>query len=60
MTGSAESLGKSRLGWDSAVLQFKQPIATVAVEMMVVFLAGDFIARRVTRDFHSCKPSLFD
>jgi len=60
MTGSAESLGKSRLGWDSAVLQFKQPVATVAIEMMVMFLAGNFIARRVARDFHSLKPSLLN
>lgn len=53
-----KSLGKLRFGLHGALCQFKQSLTTVTAKMMVVFLPGDFIARRVAWDFHAVKPSL--
>ncbi len=53
----AETMGHETLQIGEAAVDFEHPVAGAAAEMVVVALASDFIALRLTRQFHRRQPA---
>jgi hypothetical protein len=57
MAGCTKAFGQRRHGFGYASFQFVEPSTGIALKVMVVFFAGDFVAGAVAWQFHWLKPS---
>ena len=60
MRGGGEALGQMRLDGEGATGQFEDLVAGPAMEMVVVLLAGDFVAGGLAGKVDGDEPALFD
>jgi hypothetical protein len=59
MTGSQKSTRQLGLAMECATPKFIELPADSALEVVMMFFPGDFVASRLTGDFNRCQPSVF-
>lgn len=60
MTSGMKSTGKTGLDLLHATFEFIKLAAIVALEMVMVLLAGNLVAGRITGNLNRCQPAIFD
>ena len=60
MTGGTKPAGKMRFDLVHATFEFIELAAIIALEMMMMFLAGNLIPGGVSRNFDRSQPAIFD
>ncbi len=60
MTRGAKPTGKAWFDLLLATFEFVELAAIVALEMMMMFFAGDLVTRRVTRNLDCSQPAILD